>query len=308
MKNEVFGTLEVRRINNQSGLACAAALLRARQRPGVRQPSAVLAFLNRPGVHFAILTAALLLGLCGCASRPFVGTRPFDFQTDTFAYANDLVWEYHFDANGKWVHHRREPEPDYTHHCFVVARSARQFFENARFDTDQPVATDAEYRRLIHRVVSIDPDHPLPNSKKIVIPGYANLREFSAAHEKQLKSGCGGAWESYTQRGHWRMIYYFSRTTQARTVQRLLADLKDNRPPVVHVVRFPQLTINHALLVFGARETEKQILFLVYDPNKPDSPKVLTYDRATRTFTFAGNDYWPGGRVDVYEVYRSWDE
>jgi hypothetical protein len=34
---------------------------------------------------------------------------------------------------------------------------------------------------------------------------------------------------------------------------------------------------------------------------------VLDYDRATKTFNFAGNDYWPGGRVDIYEVYRSWD-
>lgn len=256
----------------------------------------------------AFLFAMLLATLCGCASRqPFVGARPFDFQEDSFAYANDLVWEYHFDANGKWVHQRREPQPDYTHHCFVVARSARQFFENARFDATQPVASEAIYRRLIRKVVSVDPSHPLPDSKKIVIPGYANLRDFSAAQEKLLKAECGGAWQSYFQRGHWRMIFPFSRAHQERTAEQLLADLGQNRPPVVHVVRFPQLTINHSVLLFGAKETEKEILFSVYDPNKPDSPKVLTFDRASRTFSFAGNDYWPGGRVDIYEIYRSWD-
>jgi len=256
----------------------------------------------------AFLFAMVLVILCGCASRrPFVGTRPFDFQTDSFAYPNDLVWEYHFDANGKWVHQRREPQPDYTHHCFVVARSARQFFENARFDPTQPVASEATYRRLIRRVVSVDPSHPLPDSKKIVIPGYANLRDFSAAQEALLKSECGGAWQSYFQRGHWRMIFPFSRSHQERTAERLLADLKQNRPPVVHVVRFPQLTINHSVLLFGAKETVKEILFSVYDPNKPDSPKVLAFDRASRTFSFAGNDYWPGGRVDIYEIYRTWD-
>src|SRR4051812_8176261 len=38
----------------------------------------------------------LLVLLPGCATRnAFVGSRPFDFQKDTFAYPNDLVWEYH---------------------------------------------------------------------------------------------------------------------------------------------------------------------------------------------------------------------
>jgi len=254
-----------------------------------------------------ILCGGFLFALCGCASRQFVGSRPFDFQRDTFSYGNDLVWDYHFDANGKWVHQRHEPPSDYTHHCFVVARSARQFFENATFDPAQPIADEKTYRRLIRRVVSIDPSHPLPDAKKVVIPGYANLREFSGAQEQLLKEECGGAYQSYFQRGHWRMIFPFSRAHQQRTAEQLLADLKQNRPPVVHVVRFPQLTINHSVLIFGATVTEKEIQFSVYDPNKPDKPKILAYDRGTRTFNFAGNDYWPGGRVDIYEIYRSWD-
>jgi hypothetical protein len=255
-----------------------------------------------------LLWVTLLIALSGCAChQPFVGSQPFDFQTDTFSFANELSWVYHYDANGKWVHERREPPPDYHQHCFVVARSARQFFDNAKFDATQPVADDKTYRQLIQQVVSIDPAKPPPDSKKIVIPGYPNLREFSAAQEHLLKEECGGAWQSYVQRGHWRMIWPFSRANQASTAERLLADLKENRPPVVHVVRFPQLTINHAVLLFGATENEKEIVFSVYDPNKPDSPKRLNYDRATRTFNFAGNDYWPGGRVNIYEVYRSWN-
>jgi hypothetical protein len=269
------------------------------------QSRAPIGTARRLAAFVPVLLAVLA---CGCASQHrFVGSRPFDFQKDTFAYPNDLVWEYHFDANGKWVHQRREPQPDYTHHCFVVARSARQFFENARFDTNQPVADEATYRRLVRRVISIDPRHALPDQQRIVIPGYGNLHEFSEAQEKVLKSECGGAWHSYFQRGHWRMIFPFSRRHQAATVERLLADLKENRPPVVHIVKFPQLTINHALLVFGAAESEKQVQFSIYDPNKPDKPKILMFDRATRTFSFAGNDYWPGGRVDIYEIYRSWD-
>jgi hypothetical protein len=252
-------------------------------------------------------SAILLLAiLCGCATqKQFFGSRPFDFQKDTFAYANELVWAYHFDANGKWVHQRREPPPDYMRHCFVVARSARQFFQNAKFDPGLPVADEATYRELIRRVVWTDPSRVLPESKKIVIPGYADLHTFSEAQEHLLKSECGGAWQSYFQRGNWRMIFPLSRASQKRAARRLMAGLKENRPPVVHVVRFPQLTINHAMLVFEAKETENEILFSVYDPNQPDSPKTLTFDRASRTFSLPANNYFPGGRVDVYEIYRS---
>src|SRR6267378_4886145 len=55
---------------------------------------------------FACLLLALVL--CGCAStQPVYTGRHFDFSQDTFAYANELVWTYHYDENGKWVTHRR---------------------------------------------------------------------------------------------------------------------------------------------------------------------------------------------------------
>jgi hypothetical protein len=254
--------------------------------------------------QWAIWVACLLL-FAGCAtSHPPAGARPFNFQTDTFAFPNELVWEYHFDDAGRWVHQRRKPDPDYTHHCFVVVRSARQFFQNARFAPAQPQADEATYRRLIRSVVSIDPRRDLADSEKVVIPGYANLHEFSAGQERLLKEECGGAWHSYFQRGHWRMVFPFSRSNQERSAELLISDLKENRPPIVHVVRFPQLTINHALLLFDVKETDKEIVFSAYDPNRPESPKALTFDRSRRTFFFSGNDYFPGGRVDVYEVYR----
>ena len=260
----------------------------------------------RCGIFFC--AAGLMIALSGCATDPPppANPRPFNFQTDTFAFANDLVWEYHFDDHGKWVSHPRQPKPDYTHHCFVVARSACQFFEHARFDPAQPVADDATYRKLILRVLSTSPSHTLADADKIVIPGYADLRDFSQAQEKNLKAECGGAWQSYFQHGHWRMIMPFTRHHQEQMASQFLADLKLNRPPVVHVVRFPQLTINHAIVLFGANETTNEIRFATYDPNKPDHPAVLTYDRASRTFIFPANDYFPGGPVDVYEVYRDW--
>lgn len=256
-----------------------------------------------------VAVASLAVVLCGCATSPAnsaADRRSFDFQRDTFAYANDLVWEYHHDERGKWVSHARQPKPDYTHHCFVVARSARQFFEHARFDPSQPVADAATYRRLIRQVLSVSAERELPAAQKIVIPGYADLHGFSQGQESLLKAECGGAWQSYCQRGHWRIILPFSRHQQEKMARQLLAAINENRPPVVHLVRFPQLTINHAVVFFAVTETARELTFTAYDPNNPTKPALITYDRASRTFQFPANDYFPGGRVDVYEVYRGW--
>src|SRR5437667_8337533 len=126
--------------------------------------------------HSSFLFAALLAFLCGCATPREAAVsaeaRRFDFQRDTFAYANELRWEYHYDAAGKWTTHWHRPTPAYSQHCFVMARSARQFFLNARFDPGQPVAEERTYRRLIRRVVSTNPRKSLPESAKIVIPRY----------------------------------------------------------------------------------------------------------------------------------------
>lgn len=259
----------------------------------------------------AALALCLALLLSGCAGSNLWNSsfeRPFAFGQDTFSYPNDLVWIYYRDPEtGKLLHKNREVRPDYTHHCFAVARSARQFFQHARFDPAQPVADEAAYRKLIRRVVKTSPRQHRDEKEKIVIPGYTNLFEFSLGQEKILKAECGGAWQSYFQRGHWRMIYPFSRRHQEKMVNQLRQAIEQNRPPVVHIVRFPTLTINHALMLFGVDETPEEIRFAVYDPYDPVKPTQLTFNRKERRFTFPANDYFVGGRVDIYEIYCSWN-
>ncbi len=250
-----------------------------------------------------------LLALCGCSTARSAGpsTRFFDFHTDTFAFANQLVWTYSYDAEGHWTTHRRRPKPTYYQHCFVLARSARQFFLNARFDATLPRGDQATYRRLVRQVVTSSPRHALPEERRIVIPGYADLRSFSADWEPLLKEECGGAWQCYFQRGNWRMIFPLSRRTQEHTAQRLLEKLSHHEPTVLHLLRFPQLSINHAVLVFAAQQSAEQIRFEIYDPNQPEKPAQLAFDRASRTFRLPANNYFSGGRVDAYVVYSSWD-
>jgi hypothetical protein len=43
-----------------------------------------------------------------------------------------------------------------------------------------------------------------------------------------------------------------------------------------------------------------------YDPNDPERPARLTYDRERRTFSLPANRYWRGGALNVFEIFRRW--
>jgi hypothetical protein len=233
--------------------------------------------------------------------------RRFEFERDTFAFANELLWEYRFNpATGKTTFHRREPKPDYALHCFVLTRVARQFLYHARFDANQKIEDDEIYRQLIGEVVSRNPRTPCDSEKQILIPGFASLREFSAAREKLLKAGCGGAWRSYFLRSHWRMVFPISRKHQARTAESLANALRQNLSPIIHLVKFPALTMNHGMILFGVTETVGGFEFQAYDPNHPQAPVTLTFDRASQTFFLPANLYWMGGDLNVIEIFRNW--
>jgi hypothetical protein len=256
---------------------------------------------------FLPLVLALLGLWSGCATQhsPTPAGRRFDFSQDTFHYRNDLVWQYGFDEKGQWKSSKKDPKPDYTHHCFVVARAAKQFFYHAKFDPGLPRTDRKNYRELITRVISKSPRKVSQAEEKLVIPGYKNLRDFSQSEEPLLKQECGGAWQSYVQRGHWRMMFPFSRKNQAGISEKIVSKLKNRNPVILHVVQFPALTINHAVVAYDFRHSETETIFNIYDPNQPEAPIEIRFSKKEKTFLFPQTNYFYGGPVDVYPVYES---
>jgi hypothetical protein len=233
--------------------------------------------------------------------------RRFDFQRDSFSFANELLWEYRLDlVKGKMNFRRREPKPDYAHRCFVLVRAARQFLFHARFDEEQKIAGDELYIGLIRKIVSCNPRLSGETENQITIPGFASLREFSADRESLVKNGCGDAWRSYVLRSHWRMIFPISRDHQKNTAANLLAAIQENFSPIVHLVKFPSLTINHGMILFDATEIDGGMEFSAYDPNDPQMPAILKFDRVKNEFLLPANSYWAGGGLNVIEIYRGW--
>ena len=78
----------------------------------LRATSSLLAPLSRVweisptagmGPSCALFAFVLALLMCGCATvqRGQVSARHFDFQKDTFAFANELKWVYEYRHQGK---------------------------------------------------------------------------------------------------------------------------------------------------------------------------------------------------------------
>ena len=112
-------------------------------------------------------------------------SRPFRFATDTFAFINESHWRYVTEpATGDRVW---SAQPAYfALHCAGVVRAARQFLVNAQFDPTAAPVDDATALRLAREVMARAPRSTVATKPPVVIPGYAGLRDFSAAHEGVL--------------------------------------------------------------------------------------------------------------------------
>jgi hypothetical protein len=119
-----------------------------------------------------------------------------------------------------------------------------------------------------------------------------------------LKAECGGPWQSYFVRSHWRMVFMVPPWHQERMAAQLAQRVRQGAAPTVHLFRFPRVTINHGIVLFGLSESDGEIQFDAYDPNLPAHPVKLIYDRAARRFNFPPTCYWAGGRVKVVEIFR----
>jgi hypothetical protein len=240
------------------------------------------------------LVAASVLGADPAASMP----RLFDFARDTFSFTNDLYWSY--EPGGAAP--PRDGPVQFGQRCVNVARSARQFFHAARFAAGEPLA-DAEYRERVRAVLASDPRADAPAASPILFPGFADLRGFSRAHERLLKEELGGSAASYLQRGNWRMILPFTRRDQDGTARAVLDRLAVGGLPIVRVVNFPVIDVNHAVLVFAVEPRAGEVVFLAYDPNDVDHPVELIFDPASARFRLPRTAYFAGGPVNAYEIF-----
>jgi hypothetical protein len=224
----------------------------------------------------------------------------FEFQSDTFAFANDTYRHYSISPEERLIARSRKHQADYSRSCFVLSRAAIQFHRFAEFQPDAQRCDPAEYRERVREVARI----PVWSRRreKIVIPGYKNLREFSQAHEKLLKDELGRWWPTYFRFGNWRIVFMFPRSGQERLAARLERMLVHRKVQALFVTRFRP--INHCVVAYESRQKANgDYEFLAYDPNDSNRPVRLTFNSSDRSFYLQRTRYFPGGRVNVCEAY-----
>ena len=245
--------------------------------------------------------AAILLAAASAYSRPSDG---FSFRRDTLSFANTTVFEYH---EGEIVSRFSRKSDRYTRRCFVMTRTVEQFYKFARFDPTAAPVGERELQKRIRAVTRKQPWHdPLPSEKRIVFPGYHNLREMSAAHTRLMQRNIGLGWVAYLRVGNARMFYLHDKRYQEKTHQLLEQALAGGEFFIAYLSDFPILHINHSVLVYkhdGPRMRDGIDRYLVYDPNHPDQPRHLKWLAAKREFDFEKDQQFVGGFTRVFQVY-----
>lgn len=248
--------------------------------------------------------AALLIGLSLGSSNAV--TPPFRFDCDTFTFANMTVFEY---ENG--IAHLRRGESAkvrrYTRRCFVLSRSAMQFRKFARFDPHAPPLGNRELAIRIHMVTQRAAWRPaLPENQRVVIPGYACLRQLSKARGLILQENVGHGWPTYWRPGNYRIIFEPGPGYQETMHKELNATLARGDLFIGYLTTLPmRMSINHAVLVYKKKPGTPAEMdhYIVYDPNHPDGPRELWWSERERSFAFQKDWDFVGGRVRVYQVY-----
>jgi hypothetical protein len=258
----------------------------------------------RPGL--VLLSLALIL-LASCAHQLPApsSSKPFNWKSDRFAFANETVWTYETPPPEE---KKSEPEEQeaYSRRCFVMSRAALQFRKFARFEPGAAKVSEAELSKRIRQVAAKPVwESELPANERIVFPGIAGLFDFSKQHSALLQKDIGAGWPTYFRPGNMAMPFPVSRDHQQRTADELQQMIRDGQPAVLWLTRFPSLAINHSVLAYAVRSKGALLEFDVYDPNYTDSPKQLTYDPAEKTFSYQKTFYFKGGPVIARTVYWS---
>jgi hypothetical protein len=251
----------------------------------------------------AALVALFLTAACASSRPPGlpaedaarVVTTDFAFARDTFAFPNEI--------------RSRHPgvKDLYANYCFVLARGLRQFFLFARFEPSAPKLTAEGYVERVRALAARPPwSPPLPPEERIVIPGYASLRDFSRGEEMAVKTGLGGRFWTLVHWTNWRVTFPMPGGQQAQVAEEIAEELDRGRLVQLLITNLPSWELNHTVVAYGYRRAGPNVDLAVWDPNNPASPGVITFDATQRQFWATDVYDTEPGPIRVFRMYFSW--
>jgi len=251
-----------------------------------------------------VALAALATFGAGCASAPpgasalrvdeSPAVRDFSFERDTFAFRNDV--------------RALSPERDdlYANYCFVLAKGVRQFFTFARFDPGAARLDRQGYVERVRRVASRPPWHaPLAPADRVVIPGYANLRELSRGEASAVKEGLGGRFWTFVHWTNWRVVFPMPRRHQAHVLEEIRGELAAGRLVQLLITNWPVPELNHTVVAFASRANGQGVELTIWDPNEPERAGTITFDAIHGEFWATRVYATRPGAIRVFRMYHS---
>jgi hypothetical protein len=250
-----------------------------------------------------IAVVVLALVTAACAHAPVSPAAPtattsvpaFSFADDTFAFPN-------------MIRARSPRTPDlYANYCFVLARAVRQFHQFARFDPAAPRVPADEYVRRVREITSRHPwDPPLPTAERVVIPGFANLRAFSAAEEAAVKAGLGPRFWTWVHWTNWRVTMPVPDGHQAAVLDEVLDELAGGRLVQLLITNWPKQELNHTVVAYAARPVTDGVELVMWDPNDPAAPGTILFDAQHDRFVSSHVYDTSVGPIRIFRMYYSW--
>jgi hypothetical protein len=103
--------------------------------------------------------------------------------------------------------------------------------------------------RLLRHICHQHPwDAPWPPDRRVVIPGYKDVRELSEKRARVVQENIGRGWPTYFRFGNWRMACLLGHGYQAIEYAELEEALRRDDFFVAYLTTFPSVSINHAVL------------------------------------------------------------
>jgi hypothetical protein len=256
----------------------------------------------------AALYLSCAISVSTFAAAP-ASSRHFQFDRDTLAFANSTVFDYHqgvaklrpISAPGS------NNTPRYMRRCFVMCRTVVQFSTFARFDPREKPLDDEQLAQRVRQLARHAPwERELAPDKRVVFPGYRNLRELSEKRGWILQKNIGLGWPTYFRVGNYRMVYNHSKSYQTKQHDEINKALARHELFVAFLSDFPTLHINHAVMVYERKSGsagDGVERYNTYDPNHPDGPRELTWFPDRQAFEFEKDEEFVGGFARVFRVY-----
>lgn len=126
---------------------------------------------------------------------------------------------------------------------------------------------------------------PLPEARRVVIPGVTSLHALSREEEAAVKAGLPWRFWTLVHWTNWRMTFPSLPGQQERVARETVAEIRAGRPVQLFLTDFPWIVVNHSVLAFDYRlDGSDAVDFTVYDPNDPSAPATIRFDRRDDRF------------------------